>query len=145
MPCSKLGLALALGLAALVGACHPAAPEPEKPPAAAPPASPPPVKVVEGSIVFTHCPDSKHLGAGRAEATINKLVEGCASVPGGAARFLATLKPGGAIEIAAPSGSRDEGMVPICVLKNRLRHHLWVRHPCTMEVQIEEQSVAKPR
>jgi hypothetical protein len=100
---------------------------------------------VEGSIVFTDCPDSRHLGAGRARAAINKLVDGCSSVPGGSARFMATLKPGGSIEIAAPSGSKDEGVVPICVLQNHLRHHLWLHHPCTMEVRIQEQSVSGSR
>jgi len=139
----KAGFVLALALAGSTGACHRAAPAKAAPAPAS--SGPSPVKVVEGSIVFTDCPDSTHLGAGRAQATINKLVDGCTSVPGGSARFVATLKPGGAIEIAAPSGSKDEGVVPICVLKNHLRHHLWVRHPCSMEVRIQEQSVAKTR
>lgn len=139
MRASRVGLLLVLG----ASACAPA---PRSRSSASPAsAGPPPVKVVEGSIVFTDCPDSRHLGAGRAEAAINKLVGGCTSVPGGSARFMATLEPGGAIEIAAPGGSTDEGVVPICVLKSRLRHHLWVRRPCRMEVQIEERRVSKPR
>ncbi len=135
----KAGFAILVASAALSSACHPSSKA--QAPSETTGSRAPPVKVVEGSIVFTKCPDSKHLGAGRAEATINKLVDGCTSVPGGSARFMATLKPGGTIEIAAPSGSKDEGVVPICVLKNRLRHHLWLRHACTMAVQIEEQRV----
>ncbi len=95
--------------------------------------------VVEGSIMVKECPAK--LDPKKAEKTMNALVGGdCSSVPGGKARFLATLKPGGGIEIAAPDGT-DQGTIPICVLKGQLKHKLKLKKPCTLDVQIEERKM----
>lgn len=95
------------------------------------------VAVVEGSILVKECPAK--LDPKQARKTLDMLAGDCTSVPGGSARFLATLMPGGRIDIAAPDGS-DEGTIPICVLKNKLRHRLLIKHSCTFEVQIEQSS-----
>jgi hypothetical protein len=117
--------------------------EPKSPsPAPAPSAEAPQktkVGVMEGSIVFVDCPDKLDLR--EAERTINQLVEPCQSVPGGHARFRATLAPRGRIEIAAADGS-SEGVIPICVLKHRLTHKVRVRKPCQLDVQIEERKIS---
>jgi hypothetical protein len=118
--------------------------EPPPPPLAAPPpeaqAEPATkVGVMEGSVVFVDCPDK--LDVKEAERTINRLVEPCESVPGGTARFRATLAPRGRIEIAAADGS-SEGVIPICVLKNRLTHKIRVNKPCQLDVQIEERKIS---
>jgi hypothetical protein len=97
------------------------------------------VGVMEGSIVFVDCPDK--LDVKEAERTINRLVEPCESVPGGSARFRATLAPRGRIEITAADGS-SQGVVPICVLTNRLTHRIRVNKPCQLDVQIEEREIS---
>jgi hypothetical protein len=99
----------------------------------------PKVAVVEGSVMLKECPAK--LDKKQAEKTMNDLVSGCDTVPGGTATFQATLEPGGSIEIRAPDGS-DQGTVPICVLKNTRKHKLFLAKPCTLAVQIEEKSVA---
>ncbi|GMV18541.1 MAG: hypothetical protein HS104_41255 [Polyangiaceae bacterium] len=116
----------------------------EPKPAAAPTASPAPeaagpkVAVVEGSVMLGECPAK--LERKKAEQTMNDLVSACDNVPGGTAKFQATLRPGGRIEISAPDGS-DQGTVPICVIKHKLQHKLFLTKPCTLAVQIEEKSV----
>jgi len=140
---SGVFVVVVLGLTGLLSACaygrgnqgQAQSPEPAEP-------AGPKVAVVDGSIVFVDCPDSKQLNVRQAQRTIDKLVEACDSVPGGSARFMATLEPGGRIDISAPDGSED-GTVPICVLKHRLKHHMWVRKACKLEVQIQEQSMER--
>ena len=132
-----------LGLVGLValGVVSCTKPQPSTTPAVAPSASAPPpgkaVAVVEGSILVRECPAK--LDPKQARKTLDMLAGDCTSVPGGSAKFLATLLPGGRIEIAAPDGS-DEGTIPICVLKNKLRHRLLIKKSCAFEVQIEESS-----
>jgi len=115
------------------------APSPPAPSSSAPP--PPRVAVVEGSVLVKDCPAKLHASVAR--KTLDALAGDCQSVPGGRARFLATLEPGGRIQISAPDGSQ-EGTIPICVLQNKLRHKLFIRKSCTLEVTIEESSVVAP-
>jgi len=106
---------------------------------AAPPR--PRVVVVEGSVLVRDCPAKLHPSVAR--KTLDALAGDCQTVPGGRARFLATLEPGGRIDISATDGT-DQGTIPICVLKNKLRHKLFIRKSCTLEVTIEEASMAAP-
>jgi len=111
-------------------------------PSAAPATTGPRVAVVEGSVMLKECPAK--LDKKQAEKTMNDLVGGCDKVPGGTASFHATLHPAGRVEISAPDGS-DQGTVPICVVKQTLKHKLFLTKPCTLAVQIEEKTVsAKP-
>ena len=96
-------------------------------------------KVVNATIVTNSC---QTLGAERArlaERAMYDLVEGCASVPGGTARFHATLDPGGRIEITA--GPAQPQVIPICVLKHSLVHKVRLSSPCGLDVKLEETSV----
>jgi len=67
------------------------------------------------------------------------LVEGCTSVPGGDARFEATLEPGGRVVISAAPGHAD--VVPICVLKHALVHRVALSKPCQLDVRLEQTEV----
>lgn len=69
-----------------------------------------------------------------------ELVEGCSSVSGGSAQFRATLLPSGRIEITAVPGAPD--VVPICVLRHSLAHHVPLSQPCRLDVKIEQQTVS---
>jgi len=111
------------------------------PDAATPPSSARTANVVSATVVANECGAVNKAYAKLAEDAMHKLVEGCTSVPGGSHRFVATLQPGGRIEIAQ---SGDAEVVPICVLKNELRHKVPLAKPCTLEVRLDEGAVALP-
>ena len=100
--------------------------------------------LVSATSVVGACPDSKHMNARAATSAINHLIEPCATVPGGKAHFSATLLPGGKIELASPSGSAADGVVPTCVLQGGLHHKVKLMHACTFDVQLEERKIAAP-
>jgi hypothetical protein len=77
---------------------------------------------------------------------MHTLVEGCTSVAGKSARLAATLLPGGRIEIlaAADGGAPQQDVVPICILKNDLRHKVPLKQACKLEVRLEEGTLALP-
>jgi len=97
-------------------------------------------KVVNATIVTNGCQNLGAASARLAERAMYDLVEGCTSVPGGTARFHATLQPGGRIEIVAGPGQPQ--VIPICVLKHSLLHKVRLVGPCGLDVRMEETSVA---
>lgn len=99
-------------------------------------------QVVNATILTNGCQKLGSRNAQLAEHAMSDLVEGCTSIPGGAARFEATLDPGGRIEIASTPGYAD--VVPICVLKHALTHKVPLAKPCRLDVKIEETRVAVP-
>lgn len=126
-------------LALACGATRPA--EPQTAVAAPPPtqtAEPVPVAVVDATILFTDCPAVSDMNAKLAERTMRRLVEGCDAVPSGKAQFVATLVPGGRIEISAAPGA--DQTVPICVLKHQLQHQVKVKQACKIQIQMEQKS-----
>jgi hypothetical protein len=80
-----------------------------------------------------------------ARDAIRKLVDPCATIPGGRAHFAATLKPDGTIELASPTGDPAEGVVPTCVLRNRLVHRVMLKQACKFDVKLEERPVRGPQ
>jgi len=142
---SVVVMRFALVLVGLLTACASTPPpaEPELPPpttAAAP--TGPSAQVVNATILTNGC---QSLGKGNsmlAESAMYHLVEACTSVPGGSTQFLATLQPGGRIDIAAAPGQPD--VVPICILKHSLQHKVPLKAPCQLDVKIEQTSVAMP-
>jgi hypothetical protein len=96
--------------------------------------------MVTSMVVVEGCPDSKKLDTRQASREIEELLGPCKKVPGGSAHFAATLLPGGAIELAAPSGDPSEGLVPTCVVQNaaQIRHRLKLTYACKFEVKLEQ-------
>lgn len=92
---------------------------------------------VDASVIFTDCPKAPIARSNDVQATLNNLVKDCDTVPAGQVRIVATLVPGGRIELSAPKGE-PEGVVPLCVLKHELRHRLLVVKRCHMEIQMSE-------
>jgi hypothetical protein len=120
----------------------PASTAPTQPSALEPSAREPTARaaqVVNATILANGCQNLGRANGELAEKAMYKLVEGCASVPGGTAQFGATLLPGGQIEIAAAPG--QPGMVPICILKHPLVHKVPLSKPCRLDVKIEQTSV----
>jgi hypothetical protein len=109
--------------------------------ATASPVEPATASGVNATVIVSKCPDASRINVRTAQDTINKLVGPCASVPGGRAHFSATLQPGGRIELASPEGDPAEGVVPTCVLKNRLVHKVPLKSPCALDVQLDERTV----
>ncbi|MBI5532338.1 MAG: hypothetical protein HY898_06470 [Deltaproteobacteria bacterium] len=145
------GLPLSVSLIAavfLLGACKsPPAASPDPQATASPTASgapESPVSMVETAVVLGQCPDSATMNTKAARDAIRKLVDPCAGVPGGSAHFAATLMPDGRIELAAPSGDPAEGVVPTCVLKNKLAHKVMLHHGCKFDVKLEERPGTPP-
>ncbi len=126
---------------ALLTACASEPPRaPPPPPSPSPP--PPAAQVVNATILTNGCQDLGAANARLAESAMYQLVEGCTSVPGGIARFQASLQPGGRIDIAAAPGQPD--VVPICILKHSLLHKVPLTRPCLLDVKIEQTSVPLP-
>ncbi|MDI1446736.1 hypothetical protein [Polyangium sp. 6x1] len=103
----------------------------------------PDIGVVDAQVVVVaeSCPDQKTMNAKSAHATIQKVVEPCNTIPGGAAHFSTTLMPGGRIMLASPSGDPADGVVPTCVLSNQLTHRVFLKKPCKFDVKLEERKV----
>ena len=97
--------------------------------------------MVNASAVISACPDAAKMHAKTAADALNKLVEPCATVPGGKAHFSATLEPGGKISLASPEGSVAEGVVPTCVLTKGLLHKVFLTKPCRFDVNLEERKL----
>lgn len=96
------------------------------------------------SFVVEDCPDAKKMDAKAAEAAMRKLIEPCHEVNAPAADFLATLVPGGRIEIASRGKDSAEGVVPICVVRNRLTHSVALKQRCTFSVKLEPTGTVSP-
>ena len=92
------------------------------------------------SVTLDACPDSKQMSSKLASREVEELVGPCTSIPGGAAHFSATLLPNGRVELASPSGDRNLGVVPTCLVQsqNQLKHKLRLAHPCRVDVRLEE-------
>jgi hypothetical protein len=121
-------------------AAHPPA-EAKSPPPASSGAS---AAVASGgtSFVIEDCPDAKKMDAKAAEAAMRKLTEPCHAINAPAADFLATLVPGGRIEITSRGKDSAEGVIPICVVKNRLTHSVALKQRCTFNVKLEAAAAA---
>ena len=91
-------------------------------------------------VVIDACPDSRRLDSKSATREIDELVGPCKRVPGGAAHFSATLMPGGDVELGSPSGDRNDGVVPTCLLKQakQLKHKLRLTKACKFDVKLEQ-------
>lgn len=139
-PASFLAFCLGAGLA--VAACS----GPQAPPEPAPSDAPEPAvaSLVNATVIVNKCPDGARVNIRMAEDAIRKLVGPCATVPGGRAHFSATLQPGGRIDLAAPDGDPADGVVPTCVLQNRLVHHVLLKSPCALDVQLDERQMTVP-
>jgi hypothetical protein len=142
--CASLGAALC----ALVASCSRRAAhaplEPKSPtPTASAPASP---SIASGSTSFVveDCPEAKKMDSKAAETAMRKLTEPCLTVNAPAADFLATLVPGGRIEIASRGKDGAEGVVPVCVVKNRLTHSVALKQRCTFNVKLEPTGNVSP-
>ena len=96
------------------------------------------------SFVVDDCPDAKKMDAKAAEAAMRKLTEPCHDVNAPAAEFLATLVPGGRIEIGSRGKDSAEGVVPICVVKNRLSHSVALKQRCTFVIKLEPAGKVSP-
>jgi hypothetical protein len=95
---------------------------------------------VNATVLANGCQSLGKPNAQLAERAMYDLVEGCTSVPGRTARFVATLEPGGRISISAAPGSAQ--VVPICVLKHVLAHKVALSKPCMLDVKLEQSAVA---
>lgn len=134
-------LAALAALSALPGCGAPPPPqepaEPSEPP-------PPPIALMNATVVVESCPNVTKYNARMAENAIRKMIEPCTKVPGGAARFTATMVPGGNIKLASPSGDVSEGVVPTCVVTNELTHKVLLRKPCVFRIELEDRTIPQP-
>lgn len=101
------------------------------------------MSMVTSMVVVDACPASQKIDRRAATHEIEALVGPCQKVPGGAAHFSATLMPGGAVELASPTGDPATGVVPTCVLETKaaFRHKLKLAQPCRFDVKLEERHV----
>ena len=115
---------------------------PAEPKSAAPSSSAGPAVASRGSsFVVDECPDAKKMDARAVEAAMRKLTEPCHDINAPAAEFRATLVPGGHIEIASGGKDGAEGVIPVCVVKNRLTHSVALKQRCSFNVKLEPAAV----
>jgi hypothetical protein len=122
-------------LAVVFGACATAPPPPPAP-------EPPKAQLVSATIATNGCATLAGVNSRLAEEAMYKLVDECASVPGGSTKFTVTLLPGGGIEL--PQGPDQPETIPTCVLRNGFRHRVRLPKPCTLVVKLEQKSVLLP-
>jgi hypothetical protein len=108
------------------------------PPLPTPP-EPPKAQSVSATIATNGCATLAGVNSRLAQEAMYKLVDECASVPGGSTKFTVALLPGGGIEF--PQGPDQPDTIPTCVLKSGLRHRVRLPKPCTLVVKLEERSV----
>jgi len=145
MASARLLLAFCLSAAVAAAACSgTSTPPPDTGDPATDTPEPAVASMVNATVVVNKCPDAPRVNIRMAEDAIRKLVGPCATVPGGRAHFSATLKPGGRIELAAPDGDPGDGVVPTCVLQNRLVHRVLLKSPCALDVQLDERQMTVP-
>jgi hypothetical protein len=145
---------------AVFAACGPKAPATAPGPAAAS-AEPAQVKSIQAVVLANECAGLGKQNAKLAEDAMNKLVDKCTSVPHGAVRFAVTLHPGGGLQFGPSGPSRAAGMdggapaaqaattaheaedeVPMCALSHKLTHDVKLQKPCTIQVRLEEATLA---
>lgn len=95
--------------------------------------------MVSAVVLMNGCSHLGKANAKLAETTIYGLIEACKAVPGGHTRLVATLRPGGQIDLATPAGETDT--VPVCMLHRPLVHKLTLQKPCAIDVRLEESAV----
>jgi hypothetical protein len=130
----------------LIASCARRASHPPAEAKSPPPASGAGPSVASGSTSFVveDCPDAKKMDAKAAETAMRKLIEPCHTVNAPAADFLATLVPGGRIEIASRGKDGAEGVIPVCIVKNRLTHSVALKQRCTFNVKLEPAAAVAP-
>ena len=97
-----------------------------------------PINVVSSTVVLESCPDAHRMNSKLADDALQKLVDSCGSLLGGAAHFMAILVPGGRIELTAPNGDPASGVVPTCVLEHQLLHRVSLQSPCKFDVRLDQ-------
>jgi hypothetical protein len=102
----------------------------------------PRAQLVSATIATNGCATLTGVNSRLAQEAMQKLVDGCTSVPGGSTKFTVTLLPGGRIEL--PQGPDQPETIPTCVLKNDLRHRVQLPKACSLVVRLEETSVSVP-
>jgi hypothetical protein len=107
-------------------------------------ASGPSIASAGTSFVVEDCPDAKKMDSKGVEAAMRKLTEPCHAVNAPAADFLATLVPGGRIELASRGKDGADGVIPMCVVKNSLTHSVALKQRCTFNVKLEPAATVSP-
>jgi hypothetical protein len=103
----------------------------------------PSVHQVSAVVVADQCAvlgkqESKH-----AKEAMDRLVDGCRSVPHGNAHFVVILHPGGVLQFGdADPDAGGHGEIPMCVVSQKLTHSVRLGAPCKMEIRLEESNVA---
>jgi hypothetical protein len=138
----RRAIRFAAGIAGLV--CAACASTPAATPASAAPASTTtPAHTVNAVVLANGCALYGAENATLAQAAMNQLVDGCGSFAGADVRFTATLLPGGAIQFEQKAGASTS--IPVCVLNHPLSHKVKLQKACSLDVRLEEGTMALPR
>lgn len=137
--CSVARGLVGLAAASVISIACRAAPPPAAPAPDPVASSSPNTRIVSATVLANECANLGKVNGKLAEDAMNRLVEGCTAIPGGSIRFVATLQPGGRIEIAPVEG--QPATVPICVLKHELKHKVALQKACKLEVKLEETAI----
>jgi hypothetical protein len=102
-----------------------------------------PAHFVSATVLANGCTNLGPANGKLAQKAMLQLTDGCSSFSGGSVRFTATLLPGGAIQFEPRADQSDS--IPICVLSHPLTHEVHLKKSCSLDVQLEEKSMALPK
>lgn len=103
----------------------------------------PHVRAVSAVVVADQCAGLPKQEAKHAREAMDRLVDGCRSIPHGTAHFVVVLHPGGILQFGdADPDAGGRGEIPLCAVSQKLTHAVRLTAPCSMDIRLEESTMA---
>jgi hypothetical protein len=104
-------------------------------------ASEPPIEATGVIILANHCGHLSKEASRATEETLSQLTKPCNTVLKEPLTFRVVLDPSGSIGFArAADAGSDE--IPLCVVTQKLQHHVRLKSACVIDVRFEPMSIA---
>lgn len=103
--------------------------------------STPPIEATGVVVLANHCGHLSKEASRATEETLSALTKPCNTVLKEPLTFRVVLDPSGSISFArAPDAGTDE--IPLCVVSQKLQHHVRLKAACMLDVRFEPMSIA---
>jgi hypothetical protein len=105
-------------------------------------ASAPPIEATGVVILANHCGRLSKEASRATEETLSQLTKPCNTVLKEPLTFRVVLEPSGNIGFARASDAGSEE-IPLCVVSQKLRHHVRLKSACNLDVRFEPMSITR--